>query len=237
MSYNNKIVNNTNNTDTNYNIIKGFLYEKQIKDYIINNLQKKAYLWTETPETILVSNGIIGSHNELRLRRKENKLNPLKDTGIDIIQIENNNKISFVQCKNGYSKGLRMDDLAGFSLMTLHHYNSIIKGYIYFTSKLSSNITLLPSNDKIIYIQQAFTDNVSNKSTGIINSNNSNKSIKPFDYQLEAKNNLVNYFKTNKRGILSLPCGTNKTYHFVSKCMILLVTFYIINLCLLYKNF
>ena len=31
--------------------------------------------------------------------------------------------------------------------------------------------------------------------------------------------------------------GTNKKYHFVSKCMILLVAFYIINLCLLYKNF
>ena len=26
--------------DTNNNLIKGFLYEKQIKDYIINNLQK-----------------------------------------------------------------------------------------------------------------------------------------------------------------------------------------------------
>ena len=99
----------------------------KLKDYIINSLQKNAYLWSETPETILVSNGIIGSHNELRLKRKENKLNPLKDTGIDIIQIENNNKISFVQCKNGYDKGLRIDDLAGFSLMSLHHYNNIVK--------------------------------------------------------------------------------------------------------------
>ena len=39
---------------------------------------------------------------------------------------------------------------------------------------------------------------------------------------------LYDYFESN---------GTNKTYHFVSKCMILLVAFYIINLCLLYKNF
>ena len=31
--------------------------------------------------------------------------------------------------------------------------------------------------------------------------------------------------------------STNKTYHFVSKCMILLVAFYIINTSLLYKNF
>jgi superfamily II DNA or RNA helicase len=203
--------NNIECNDTNNNLIKGFLYEKQIKDYIINNLQKNAYLWSETPETILISNGIIGSHNDLRLKRKDNKLNPLRDTGIDIIQIENNNKISFVQCKNGYMNGLRIDDLAGFSLMSLHHYNNIVKGYVYFTSKLSNNITLLPSNNKIIYIQQLFKDNILNKSTNVINLDNSNKSIKPFDYQLEAKNNLINYFKTNKRGILSLPCGTGKT--------------------------
>ena len=36
------------------NNIKGYLYEKQIKDYIINYLDKPAYLWSETPETILI---------------------------------------------------------------------------------------------------------------------------------------------------------------------------------------
>ncbi len=104
--------------DTNNNIIKGFLYEKQIKDYIINNLQKNAYLWSETPETILVSNGIIGSHNELRLRRKENKLNPLRDTGIDIIQIENNNKISFVHGRKSISNLIQFNILFCFLSLT-----------------------------------------------------------------------------------------------------------------------
>ena len=109
------------------NYTKGYQYEKQVKNYLINHLHKEAYLWYETPETILIEGSIIGSHNDLRLKRKENKLNPLRDTGIDIIQIDNeNNKISFIQCKNGYSKGLRMEDLAGFSLMTLYHYESII---------------------------------------------------------------------------------------------------------------
>ena len=77
MTYNttpNNIENSANN-----NITKGYLYEKQIKDYIINHLDKLAYLWAETPETILIESGIIGTHNELRLRRKENKLNPLRD--------------------------------------------------------------------------------------------------------------------------------------------------------------
>ena len=70
------------------NYEKGYKYEKEIKNYIINDLKKNAYLWSETPETILIENGIIGTHNDLRLKRKEDKLNPLRDTGIDIIQID-----------------------------------------------------------------------------------------------------------------------------------------------------
>ena len=46
-------------SNDNYNLIKGFLYEKQIKDYIINNLNTQAYLWSETPETILIENNIL----------------------------------------------------------------------------------------------------------------------------------------------------------------------------------
>ena len=194
------------------NYTKGYQYEKQVKNYIINHLHKEAYLWSETPETILIENSIIGSHNDLRLKRKEDKLNPLRDTGIDIIQLDNeNNKISFVQCKNGYSKGLRMDDLAGFSLMTLHHYESINKAYVYYTNKLSCNITMLPSNNKIEYIKKNFEhDNNSNTNANII-SNANIKKIKPFDYQIEAKNKIIEHYKTNSRGILSLPCGTGKT--------------------------
>ena len=35
------------------NKIKGDKYEIQIRDYIINNLNKPAYLWKDTPEIIL----------------------------------------------------------------------------------------------------------------------------------------------------------------------------------------
>ena len=70
---------------------KGFNYEIQIRDYILNKLGKPAYLWSDTPETILIKFGIIGSHNEHRLRRIYNKENGLKDTGIDIIQIDSSN--------------------------------------------------------------------------------------------------------------------------------------------------
>ena len=86
---------------------KGYLYELQIRDYIINELRKPAYLWNDTPETILLDNNIIGSHNDHRIKRKENKINNLVDTGIDVIQVEEN-KCSLIQCKNGYKKGLKM---------------------------------------------------------------------------------------------------------------------------------
>lgn len=76
------------------NKIKGDNYEIQIRNYIINTLGKPAYLWHHTPETILINNGIIGSHNDHRLKRKDNKENSLQDTGIDIIQIEENERES-----------------------------------------------------------------------------------------------------------------------------------------------
>ena len=53
------------------NKIKGDNYEIQIKNYIINELNKNAYLWHETPETILSNSGIIGTHNE-RAKYKSN---------------------------------------------------------------------------------------------------------------------------------------------------------------------
>jgi len=43
---------------------KGDDYELYIRDHIINNLNKQAFLWSHMPETILIEAGIIGSHNE-----------------------------------------------------------------------------------------------------------------------------------------------------------------------------
>jgi len=121
---------------------KGLLYEKYIKNTIINIFNKPAYLWNECPETILIDNNLIQSHNQLRLNRKEIKegfIHNHKDIGIDIIQIENNNKCSIIQCKNGYSNGLVVNDIAGIMMRTAFLNNDIIT-YIYYTNSLSRNI-------------------------------------------------------------------------------------------------
>jgi hypothetical protein len=78
------------------NHIKGKEYEIQTRNHIINVLNKKAYLWEDTPETILINSGIIDSHNINRLIRKEKKVNPLIDTGIDVIQVNEDDSVSLI---------------------------------------------------------------------------------------------------------------------------------------------
>lgn len=189
------------------NKIKGDRYEIQIRDFIINVLGTPAYLWNHCPESILKQFGIIGSHNENRLRRKENKENPLPDTGIDIIQVENNNTCSLVQCKNGYKKGLTIGDLAGFMfwIATLDK----LKGYVYYTDNLSLNVRSMPKNDRIIFVKHAYientiTENVNNTCFTIDNDK--------LEYQNKAKDLAIAHYKNNNRGILAMPCGTGKTY-------------------------
>ena len=115
------------------NIIKGQRYELQIKSFIKDRLDKIAYIWHEAPERILLKNNIIGSHNQNRIRRIEYKENPLQDTGVDIIQMEENDICSLVQCKNGYKNGVTIKDLGGF-FAWLFSLNEL-KGYVYYTDK------------------------------------------------------------------------------------------------------
>ena len=184
------------------NHIKGIEYEIQTRDYIINSLNKNAYLWEDTPETILINAGIIGSHNINRLIRKDKKENPLMDTGIDIIQVNEDNMISLIQCKNGYKSGITMHDLSGF--MCWMTVLDKLNGCVYYTDKISNNLKYLPENKRLEFIKYKYED----KKEKNIKEN----IIVPFDYQVEAQNKITEYLKNNNRGILNLPCGTGKTY-------------------------
>ena len=199
------------------NQIRGTAYELQILDLIRQN--KPAYLWKFTPENILIENGIIGSHNAARLKRKTDRDNPLQDTGIDIIAMENHNECSLIQCKNGYKKGVSMCDLAGFMCWMACMPDK--RGIVYYTDKLSANIMSLPKIDKIKYIQQPFDT----KYLTILNSQCEDKTqvitntqhiftpdITKLEYQNKARDLAVEYYRHNDNGILSMPCGTGKTY-------------------------
>ena len=116
--------------------------------------------------------------------------------------MESNNTVSLVQCKNGYKNGITIENLAGFMSWMFSLPN--LNGYVYYTNKLSKNVKCLPKNDRINYIKILYEEN-----KNIIKEN---KIFKPFDYQLEATNKCLKYFEINNQGILSMPCGTGKTF-------------------------
>lgn len=216
------------------NKLKGDLYEDYVRDHIMKNLNKQAFLWKDTPEEILIKSGIFNSHQLVRLERKEIKNNPncFQDTGIDIIQIDNleTNKLVAIQCKNGYTNGLTINDLAGFSWMLVN--NLQLNGHVYFTSKLSK--TIRDFCRRIEFYKLPFMPNNSVEQIGnyILNKLKNKKSIKneinyikqildqviipklikPFEYQVEAYNKIITHYETNNKAILSLPCGCGKTY-------------------------
>uniref|UniRef100_A0A6C0LGB8 Helicase ATP-binding domain-containing protein n=1 Tax=viral metagenome TaxID=1070528 RepID=A0A6C0LGB8_9ZZZZ len=207
---------------------KGLLYEKYVKDFIIRTQCKNAYLWNECPETILIDNKLIHSHNTLRLLRKDAKeghVHSHKDIGIDIIQIEND-KCSMVQCKNGYHNGLCVDDIAGIMMRSAFIRN--INTFIYYTNCLSRNI--LYTSGISPYVSHIDCSNNSNIDELVKVSNDSQiyfvklpyentnieidivPEIVAYSYQIEAVNTFTEYYKTKNRGILSLPCGCGKTF-------------------------
>jgi superfamily II DNA or RNA helicase len=213
---------------------KGLLYEKYVKDFIIKDLDTNAFLWNECPENILIKFNLVHSHNDMRLMRKDLKeghLHNHKDIGIDIIQIDNNDNCSIVQCKNGYKDGLCISDLSGIMLRAaLIRY---IKTYIYYTSCLSRNLNdttkLSPyvvyidstndietlkllegdNDNKIYFVKLPCEDsNISNS----INEEVIHSIITPYSYQLEAVSKFKEHYISNNRGISAIPCGCGKTY-------------------------
>jgi superfamily II DNA or RNA helicase len=204
---------------------KGLLYEKYVKDFIIQKIGKNAYLWNECPENILIENALVDSHNDMRLIRKDIKegyLHTHKDIGIDIIQLDDN-RCSIVQCKNGYSNGLCVDDISG--IMMRSNFLKDVPTFIYYTNWLSRNIRYtaktspyvvnidcstnidklleVPNDNKIYFVKLPYEDN---------NQEIVKTEIIPYSYQTEAVAKFKEHFQSNNRGILSLPCGCGKTY-------------------------
>jgi superfamily II DNA or RNA helicase len=211
---------------------KGLLYERYVKNLIIQKLYKNAYLWNECPETILIDNKLIHSHNTMRLIRKDIKeghLHSYKDIGIDIIQIEND-KCSIVQCKNGYNKGLCVDDIAGIMMRSAFIRN--VNTFIYYTNCLSRNILYTSGiSNYVLHIDCSGNSSI-DELAKLSNDNkiyfvklpyeNSNKQaiedidivpeIVAYSYQDEAVNTFKEHYETRNRGMLSLPCGCGKTF-------------------------
>ena len=187
---------------------KGKLYEKLINTHI-NTLPTTliSFLWNDVPEQVLFDADLITDYNKHRLQRKyknvnsdpNDPINSLKDIGIDIIQIDKDGHIIIVQCKN-YTNSLTIENLGGFSWMMAQHPQN--QGIVYHsTDKISRNIKATLVTDRIKFICQP----IPKIKLKLINK------IKLYDYQANIVNIYKEYYKTNNKAVLSMPCGTGKT--------------------------
>jgi predicted helicase len=157
-------------------------YEKYILN-IIKDRYKKCYLWKDIPINILDD------------RFYKNEI-ICDDIGCDIIGVKNDDAIDYIQCKNysttGIDNNICICDLAGFYNFIAE--NSINNPIVYYSGKLSQQILCRQNKIKYINIPHIKNNNI--------------LEFKPRDYQLEAYNAL----KENNKNILSMPCGTGKTF-------------------------
>ena len=157
-------------------------YEKYVLN-IIKDKYKNCYLWKYIPNNIL----------ETRFY-KNNII--CDDIGCDIIGIKQDDTIDYIQCKNYSTTGedniINIQDLAGFYNFIAE--NSIINAIVYYSGKLSQQILCRQNKIKYINIPHIKNNNILD--------------FKPRDYQLEAYNKL----KDINRSVLSMPCGTGKTF-------------------------
>jgi superfamily II DNA or RNA helicase len=210
------------------NKAKGDQYEQYILDYLYRQYPEyKSYLWKDVPEQVLYEADIITDYNKHRLARKNNnKINPLQDIGIDILVEYSDTKVSgvesdssntnfiFVQCKN-YTNTVCVNDLGGFFMMMLNH---IHKGIVYYTSKLSRHIEeICSSNKRLEFVKkEMLVDERGIKTTPLSNPECislpiPSTKIELFSYQKEVIDKYTEYYKTEWKSILSLPCGLGKT--------------------------
>jgi superfamily II DNA or RNA helicase len=161
----------------------GYEYEIYVKN-IIKEKYKNIWLWSEIPKNILLDFEFIKNIDDT-----------CDDIGCDIVAQHHDNTFIFIQCKNysttSIDNTISICDLAGF-------YNFIAEtgysGIVYYSGKLSNQI--IKRKKKIVYINLPYIKN------------NKILDFKPFEYQIEAYNKL----KNNNRAILSMPCGTGKTF-------------------------
>lgn len=178
------------------NKLKGDIYELFINHYL-NSLDdtKRSYLWNDVPEYMLYNANIITSYNEHRLKRKTDKTNPLQDVGIDILCVNKDNTIDFVQCKN-YEKTIKIKHLSGFFMVMSKFINN--KGYVYYTNTISRNIKEnIPKRITLVKRQLETLESEHNFSL--------------YDYQKKIINLYEDYYKEDQKAILATPCGTGKT--------------------------
>lgn len=164
-------------------IIHGAKYEQYVK-FFLTKKYKHIWLWNEIPIDIL---------------QKLNIISPTQitcdDIGCDILAETNDNIYHYIQCKNystiGIDNTINICDLSGFYNFMAE--NKLSNGIVYYSGYLSSQI--IKRSKAIKYVNLPY---------------NTCKSITltPYSYQIDA----ITKLSYPGRNILTMPCGTGKTY-------------------------
>ncbi len=182
---------------------KGVAYEKYVYDTIKNNY-KNCYLWNDIPINTLSDKFY-----------KNGKI--CDDIGCDIIGINHDNTIDYIQCKNYNEKNkIFVNSLSGFYNFICE--NSINNGIVYYSGQLSKQVICRKNNinyinlnfdkmslNKYLVIDFDDTEEYTTHSEDVMNIYN-DKILKTKEY-LECK--LCN-FTTNSQDIFNIHLQTKK---------------------------
>lgn len=101
---------------TMYSFLKGRAYEGTVHSHLLaSEAYSRIYPWTSVPEDVLLASGIVDDRQVLRQRRKgatRDAVNPLPDTGVDLVGERFDGRYDLVQAKT-YNRPVGINDLAG----------------------------------------------------------------------------------------------------------------------------
>ena len=199
---------------------KGDLYEIFVRNTVFKTCED-AWIWAEIPEYELRLAGVLGNWNEWRLKRKRRRaeamaagINPLQDTGVDIVIRIADRKYELIQCKNyDESNPVTQDCLAGFFAHIIAYR---LKGHVYYTSRLSANLSAYPFDSSVLSfvklpMTQTDIDEIHEIQRKKIEDETRSVIGTPRDYQLDAYREIKKDFEGFNRATLHLPCGMGKT--------------------------
>ena len=164
-------------------LLHGTKYEIYVKTFL-KNKYINIWLWNEIPISILHKLNIIPITQTA-----------CDDIGCDILAETNDGIYHFIQCKNystiGIDNTINICDLSGFYNFIAE--NNLTNGIVYYSGNISSQVIKRARSIKYINLPYNITEKIT---------------LIPHAYQIDAYNKL----SIPGRNILTMPCGTGKTY-------------------------
>lgn len=164
-------------------LLYGTKYEIYVKNFLTNKYTN-IWLWNEIPINILHKLNIIPITQT-----------SCDDIGCDILAETNDGIYHFIQCKNystiGIDNTINICDLSGFYNFIAE--NNLTNGIVYYSGNISSQVIKRARSIKYINLPYNITEKIT---------------LIPHSYQIDAYNKL----SVPGRNILTMPCGTGKTY-------------------------